>query len=525
MTHIASDGSNQSLLVASGTPVPGTDAQTYTASDGTLQEALPVDGAGGGTGPAGPVEWDDVQNKPESVQVDTRNRANHTGTQPASSISDLSDLMAGKVDVVPGKDLSDTNYTQAEKTKLAGIASNESLRDRSTHTGTQTAGTISDLPDILATKVDAVAGKALSDSNYTQAEKDKLAGLEDGHFKGVHVGLAGLTAEHPAAVAGDYAVVDDGVDLTWYQWSVVDAAWTARTGESTEITPAQVKQYYEQNPDTNAFTNDEKTALSNLTSSGRFTLRRRGTWSPITNTPALLDGEGTEGDFYVVTAASSYSFGNGTFVFMPRDWVLFSGGVWQRVAITDSVSTVNGKIGTVALTAADVGAKPSSYTPTWGEITGKPDFDATYAKKLRGTISAPIPALRRTVPTFSTIVRSTVTQITGLFSSGYDQFGIMSGGNLVMPSWATHARVTASARVQALGAGEHARLTATKGSDQIGNACVPGATGAVLGVEMDTGIVPVVGGDIIQLQIWHNGSVDRNLLSTSFLNVELYAAQ
>lgn len=45
MTHIASDGSNQSPLVATGEPVPGTDAQTYTASDGTLQEALPVQGS------------------------------------------------------------------------------------------------------------------------------------------------------------------------------------------------------------------------------------------------------------------------------------------------------------------------------------------------------------------------------------------------------------------------------------------------------------------------------------------------
>lgn len=48
MTHIASDGSNQSPLVATGTPVPGTDAQTYMASDGSMQEAFPVQGASGG---------------------------------------------------------------------------------------------------------------------------------------------------------------------------------------------------------------------------------------------------------------------------------------------------------------------------------------------------------------------------------------------------------------------------------------------------------------------------------------------
>lgn len=50
MTHIASDGSNQAPLVASGTPIPGTDAESYIASDGSLQEAIPVEGGGGATG-------------------------------------------------------------------------------------------------------------------------------------------------------------------------------------------------------------------------------------------------------------------------------------------------------------------------------------------------------------------------------------------------------------------------------------------------------------------------------------------
>lgn len=54
MTHIASNGSNQDILVATGTPIPGTDAESYIHSDGTLQEALAVEG-GGGPGQTGSV--------------------------------------------------------------------------------------------------------------------------------------------------------------------------------------------------------------------------------------------------------------------------------------------------------------------------------------------------------------------------------------------------------------------------------------------------------------------------------------
>ena len=136
-------------------------------------------------------------------------------------------------------------FTDADKAKMAAIeeeatknATDAQLRDRSTHTGTQTAGTIIDLPDVLAGKVDAVPGKSLSDTNFTAAEKTKLASLEDAHFKGVHVGLPGLQAAHPTGQAGDYAVVDDGVTLTWYQWN---DEWVARAGESTEMTPSQIK--------------------------------------------------------------------------------------------------------------------------------------------------------------------------------------------------------------------------------------------------------------------------------------------
>ena len=44
-----------------------------------------------------------------------------------------------------------------------------------------------------------------------------------------------------------------------------------------------------------------------------------------------------------------------------------------------NVTSVNGQSGEVNLDASDVGAKDSSYTPTWAEITGKPTlFSGSY---------------------------------------------------------------------------------------------------------------------------------------------------
>ena len=49
------------------------------------------------------------------------------------------------------------------------------------------------------------------------------------------------------------------------------------------------------------------------------------------------------------------------------DWVVVTGGGGGG-----AVDSVNGQTGVVVLSAADVGAKPSSYVPAWSEVTDKP---------------------------------------------------------------------------------------------------------------------------------------------------------
>ena len=121
-----------------------------------------------------------------------------------------------------------------------------------------------------------------TDNNFTTELKDKLSGLEDQHYKGTYASLVALQTAYPTGVAGDYADVDTSPTALRYIWSVADTAWVVQVGASTSLTAAQVKTLYENNPDTNAFTDEEKTKLAKLSTSSNniftsdFTVRLAG---------------------------------------------------------------------------------------------------------------------------------------------------------------------------------------------------------------------------------------------------------
>lgn len=68
------------------------------------------------------------------------------------------------------------------------------------------------------------------------------------------------------AVEGSYADVDAGVGETVSRWiyDVDSGAFVQATGEVAEETSASVKEKYESNPNTNAFTDKHKTTLEAL---------------------------------------------------------------------------------------------------------------------------------------------------------------------------------------------------------------------------------------------------------------------
>lgn len=114
-------------------------------------------------------------------------------------------------------------------------------------------------------KVDKVAGKGLSTNDLTDPLYDKLVGLEGTHWRGTFVSLAALEAGVTDPQAGDYADVDvAGEDVQRYIWDASDATWVVQSGAVAPITAAQVKQLYESNPDTNAFTDADEAKLDSV---------------------------------------------------------------------------------------------------------------------------------------------------------------------------------------------------------------------------------------------------------------------
>ncbi len=143
-------------------------------------------------------------------------------------------------------------------------------------------------------------------------------------------------------------------------------------------------------------------------------MRRLGTWNAADNLPELQNGEGTPGDFYVVTTAGSQNFGSGMHDFRLTDWVIFFGGVWHRLITT---------------------AQPI----LWENIANVPAIQTP-----RGPIGIPQVAALAYITSNKSIPNAVRFPITW-DAVQYDHFGIWDGGkNFTVPERARHARISGS---------------------------------------------------------------------------------
>lgn len=109
---------------------------------------------------------------------------------PTIAIEDIDGLttaLAGKVNVVSGKQLSTEDYTTAEKTKLASL---ENYDDTEIKAEIAKKADSTAMATALAAKVDKVDGKQLSTEDYTSAEKTKLNSIEENAEKNVVNGVS-----------------------------------------------------------------------------------------------------------------------------------------------------------------------------------------------------------------------------------------------------------------------------------------------------------------------------------------------
>jgi hypothetical protein len=170
-------------------------------------------------------------------------------------------------------------------------------------------------------------------------------------------------------------------------------------------------------------------------------LNYQGTWNASTNTPTLTSSVGTQGYYYVVSVAGTTNL-NGITDWQIGDWAIYNGTVWQKVDNTDAVTSVNGQVGTVVLTQADIsGTVPTTRTITAGTgLTGGGDLsaDRTFAidstvATLTGTQTLTNKTL--TSPKVNEILDANGNEVLGLLStaSATDYVGIKNGIGVGVP--------------------------------------------------------------------------------------------
>ena len=143
-------------------------------------------------------------------------------------------LLAGKVSTEIGKGLSTNDYTTIEKTKLAGIADNATandtdvnLKNRANHTGTQSADTITDgtTNKVLSSTMKTQYDEAYADkhTHTNKSDLDLVSGTNTGDETVISIGglINGATAKTTPVDADMIGLMDSGASnmLKKLSWS------------------------------------------------------------------------------------------------------------------------------------------------------------------------------------------------------------------------------------------------------------------------------------------------------------------
>lgn len=110
---------------------------------------------------------------------------------------------------------------------------------------------------------------SLPDTNFlTDSEMTKFSGMGTNKFLGTFLNVESIPIED--AVAGSYADVDAGVgqDTERYIYDVTDSKFVKSSSAIAGETAASIKLKYESNPNTNTFTDAEKSKLSVIPTEG-----------------------------------------------------------------------------------------------------------------------------------------------------------------------------------------------------------------------------------------------------------------
>lgn len=200
-----------------------TGPQGPAGADSTVPGPQGIQGPQGDTGPQGPQGIQGPQGEPGPAGSGSGDVLG-----PASSVDGtpvVFDGSTGKYIKAGTKQLSTEDYTTAEKSKLAGVATgatanatDAALRDRATHTGTQAIGTVTGLQAALDGKLDT-AGNAATATKLATART--IGGVS---FDGsANINLPGVNADGTQNTTGSAA-----------KWTTARTLTLGGTGKSVD---------------------------------------------------------------------------------------------------------------------------------------------------------------------------------------------------------------------------------------------------------------------------------------------------
>ena len=86
-----------------------------------------------------------------------------------------------------------------------------------------------------------------------------------------------------------------------------------------------------------------------------------GSYNIVTNTPVVINGTGTNGDYYKCSVAGTRDFGAGNVTVAEGDSLIYNGAIWEDIPSSDLVQSVAGKVGIVTLNTDDVSEGSNEY--------------------------------------------------------------------------------------------------------------------------------------------------------------------
>ncbi len=154
------------------------DVYTKTETDGRITSKISEVVAGA------PEDFDTLKEMSDWISGHEDSAA-AMNTAIQKNAADISNLQTDKVDKIAGMGLSENNFTDLEKAKLALLTCYDDKRIKA------------DIAALQSGKVDKEAGKGLSSNDYTTTEKEKLAGIAIGANKTVVDSTLSTTSTHP----------------------------------------------------------------------------------------------------------------------------------------------------------------------------------------------------------------------------------------------------------------------------------------------------------------------------------------